>query len=237
VYKLSPSEFREQVSAIPRVSSGDFLITFDDGHLSQLRHALPVLRDLKINGLFFITTGWVGSRPEIMQWPHIKELHSLGNCIGTHGHTHAFLTGLSSIALRTELQKSKEMTEDKLGSPVDYISMPGGRINRNVFDACCEAGYRFVYTSCPVHAEKELNIPDGGGGNTRVIGRLMVRRGMSPTLLRNFVSGNRNTLLRMNFEHMLKRRVKNVMGDSLYQALWSKILREKNASAENVQVL
>ncbi|MHB1020777.1 MAG: polysaccharide deacetylase family protein [Acidobacteriaceae bacterium] len=224
VYHLSPIEFKRHVIAVQSVTSSEIKITFDDGHLSQMRHAVPVLRDLGVMAMFFITTSWVGSRPEIMQWSHVRELCAQGHIIGTHGHTHTLLTSCSPSVLQEELQRSKEMAEDKLGVTVDTISMPGGRVNRDVLNACRILGYRSIYTSCPV---RTYEFSGDDGRSTEMIGRLVVRRGMAASFIRDYVAGDKRTLFRLELEYRLKQGMKRGMGDRLYQALWSRVLRVK----------
>lgn len=237
VYHLSPAEFREQVGAVQSISTSDLRITFDDGHLSQLRHAVPVLRELGARAIFFVTTGWIGVRPEIMQWSHVRELCAQGYVIGTHGHTHALLTSCTPSALQEELYRSKAMAEDKLGFLVDTISMPGGRVNKDVLDACRDLGYRVVYTSCPV---QEVHPPWYADGEEekeiQVIGRLVVRRGMTAAFIQSYIAGDKKTLLRLRLEYRLKQGVKLGIGDNLYQSLWGKMFRVKNSPRADVQV-
>ena len=40
-------------------------LTFDDGHISHYRYALPLLDRFGIRGTFFITAGWTGVRGDI----------------------------------------------------------------------------------------------------------------------------------------------------------------------------
>ena len=48
-------------------------ITFDDGHRSNAEIALPILKQLGLRGIFFITTDWIG-RPGFMNEDQIREL-------------------------------------------------------------------------------------------------------------------------------------------------------------------
>lgn len=70
-------------------------ITFDDGHVSNLELAAPILQSKGITAQFFITVGWTGKKSGYMDWPQMQSLHAAGHSIGAHGWTHTLLTHCS----------------------------------------------------------------------------------------------------------------------------------------------
>ena len=187
--------------------------TFDDGHASHFRHALPLLHEAGAAGLFFITAGWTGVRPECMNWAQLKELSAAGQEIGSHGWTHALLHACSPLTLRDELHRSKQVLEDRLGIPVDSISLPGGRGNQRVLDGCAEQGYTTVYTSDPFDAP--------GRRDTRVAGRFMVKRHTDEAGLADMLGSLGQPLSLLRIQHRAKRLLRRAIGDAGYQKLWS----------------
>jgi len=75
------------------VERRSIMLTFDDGHVSHHEEVLPVLKQRKLNAIFFIPAGLVGYR-EQMTWPHLRQLLLEGFEIGSHGLRHIPLTHL-----------------------------------------------------------------------------------------------------------------------------------------------
>jgi len=71
-------------------------------------------------------------------------LSSAGFEIGSHGMTHAHLTGLSDAELKTEVADSKKLIEDLVGAPVTGFSYPYGEWDARVRDAGIQAGYQYA---------------------------------------------------------------------------------------------
>jgi peptidoglycan/xylan/chitin deacetylase (PgdA/CDA1 family) len=159
-------------------------ITFDDGHLSNFEHALPILAEQSMAARFFITVGWTAARPGYMGWDQLRALHAAGQTIGAHGWTHTLLTHLTREALDRELRESRETLEDRLATPVTSMSLPGGRFNRQVMEACTAAGYTEIWTSIP-RAEP---FPFGV-----VLGRLNIRGNMTDAWLEKLLRKRRAT--------------------------------------------
>lgn len=198
-------------------------ITFDDGHLSNYQHALPLLEKHGLRAIFFVTAGWIETRPEFMTWTQLKEMVSLGHPVQSHGWSHTFLTQCSSEELAKELERSKRTLEDRLSVAVEAISVPGGRWSPQVLEACARAGYKRVYTSEPwMHPEKRLGVD--------VRGRLMVHRKLGPDQLRRILSGQSRLWFFLRLRHRIKGTLRNLLGDRLYHRLWSWMAARRNSS-------
>jgi peptidoglycan/xylan/chitin deacetylase (PgdA/CDA1 family) len=102
-------------------------VTFDDGHVSNLEFAAPILYARGLTARFFITVGWTGTKPGYMGWNELRELQAAGQAIGAHGWSHKLLTHCTEQELRVELNDTRAALEDKLGSPITTMSLPGGR--------------------------------------------------------------------------------------------------------------
>ena len=110
---------------------------------------------------------------------------------------------------------SSDLLEDNLGSAVEEISVPGGRWNRRVLQACAAAGYRRVYISDP-WVETEI-------GGVEVIGRFMVRRTTTVAELEKIVARDPGALRKLRLRSQLKESVVSMLGDSLYHRLWCRL--------------
>jgi peptidoglycan/xylan/chitin deacetylase (PgdA/CDA1 family) len=148
-----------------------------------------------------------------MTTAQLREVVSLGHEVQSHGLSHCMLTRCSEKELATELRGSRAELEQKLGVRVDAISMPFGRWDARVLDACSVAGYRRVYTSEPLPAALR---PE----ELAVLGRFMVRRFTTAQEIERMVLAPRNTLRAMQAIHRCKRLARSVVGEDLYHHLW-----------------
>jgi peptidoglycan/xylan/chitin deacetylase (PgdA/CDA1 family) len=194
-------------------------VTFDDGHISNFEFALPILQSRAIKAWFFITVGWTGQRRHYMDWQQLRALHEAGQQIGAHGWTHALLTHCNTANLQKELVDARLTLEDKLGTSITTMSLPGGRANQRILNACHKAGYTHVFTSTP-KAE-----PDPAGPT---VGRLNIRRDMTLEWLEKlFQPDSGGVLASLQRQHQIKATAKTLLGDRLYEKLWSILNRQE----------
>ena len=222
VYAITPTLFAEHIQVVcSRFRDSAGVITFDDADISQVHWALPLLSATGTIAQFFVPTARVG-QPQTATWAHLREMAQLGHHIGSHSHTHPLLTQCPPARLRDELESSKKMLEDNLGGSTNAISLPGGRHNAVVLRACALAGYERVYTSVPGIAEiRQFH----DGRQLETVGRLIVRRGMSLSTLIGYLAQDLAVTRRLGSEQAWKQRVKDLLGDTLYQRLWRVSLR------------
>jgi peptidoglycan/xylan/chitin deacetylase (PgdA/CDA1 family) len=194
------------------------VVTFDDGHFSNYEIALPLLQNYGLTARFFITAGLTGQKPGYMGWEDLRKLHNSGQKIGAHGWSHALLTRCSPSALEMELTRPRLILEDKLGTSVTTMSLPGGRYNKRVIAACEAAGYKHVYTSEPQIVEKPA---------TFLVGRLNIRGDATPDWLASIFEPDGHVLSNLQKQYRVKAAAKSLLGDRLYQKLWAALNREE----------
>jgi len=122
------------------------VLTFDDGHRSNYDVAFPALLEAGVRADFFVNTSTVG-QPSYLEWRQILEMQRTGMAFHSHSHDHVALSRLSIQELEVQLGESKRRLEDRLGCSVDYLSVPYGFVNRQVFVVARRLGYRGVCTS------------------------------------------------------------------------------------------
>jgi peptidoglycan/xylan/chitin deacetylase (PgdA/CDA1 family) len=202
-YAMQASRFAEHVELCARLRQiGTGLrpeITFDDGHLSDFELALPILQQYSLTAHFFITVGWTSSRAGYMGWSDLRALHQAGQTIGAHGWTHTLLTHCNDRELDKELLQARLVLEDKLGTAITTMSLPGGRVNGRVMAACRKAGYLKVYTSQP---RVELSDKDAAW-------------------LAELLRPESGVLAGLQARDRRKAAVKTLLGDRLYARLWA----------------
>ncbi len=194
-------------------------VTFDDGHISNFEFALPVLESRAIKAAFFITVGWTGKRRDYMGWQELRALHQAGQLIGAHGWSHALLTHCNARGLHTELVDARHTLEDKLGTSITTMSLPGGRYNRHILTACQEAGYTQIFTSIP-RAESDPA--------AATVGRLNIRGDMSLEWITKLLQPGSNILSGLERQYQMKAAAKSLLGDRLYEKVWALLNRKES---------
>ncbi len=200
-------------------------VTFDDGHISNYEYALPALLSRGLIAHFFITVGWTESRPGYMGWRELRALNESGQIVGAHGWSHSLLTHCAPAELDKELRGARLLLEEKLGTSITTMSLPGGRYNHRVLAACRQAGYTQIFTSVPrvAHPQSEL-----------MVGRLNVRGDMTVEWIRNLLQPGNETLRRLERQYAIKEAAKRLLGDNLYAKLWGLLnRRERENGAED----
>jgi Polysaccharide deacetylase len=198
-------------------------VTFDDGHISNFEYALPVLQSRGLNARFFITVGWTGKKPGYMGWSELRSMHSSGQLIGAHGWSHTLLTHCAKKELDKELSSARLLLEDKLGTAITTMSLPGGRYNRRILAACREAGYSNIYTSEP----RAQRVP-----SEFMIGRLNIRGDMSLAWIQSVLQPGSFALSNLLRQYRIKTGAKKLLGDRLYEKLWAVINRKESAAGD-----
>ncbi len=226
LYSIDCRSFTDHLSLVRDLVPGNrrVHVTFDDGHISTYEHAAPVLDANSISATFFITAGWTGVRREYMNWSHLRELCKRGHRVQSHGWSHSLLTRCSTSELQKELDKSKSELEYRLGRPVEAISLPGGRWDRRVMEACASAGYGIVYTS-----DFWVNTIVSG---ITMKGRFMVHRYMDAQYLRRVANGSPVLGLRLRLKAEAKHVLQRALGDQAYDTVW-RVLAGKNLQHGN----
>jgi peptidoglycan/xylan/chitin deacetylase (PgdA/CDA1 family) len=125
----------------------DVCITFDDGHWTAYDAAFPALVERGLTATFYVVTSWVDT-PGYVTWAQLDEMRRHGMNIGSHTHTHPFLSTVTRAQAVDELQRSKAILEERLGVAVPDIGLPNGDFPRGFdADAFAALGYRTVGTS------------------------------------------------------------------------------------------
>lgn len=133
------------------------VLSFDDGYRHLVNVLPPLMEQFNFRPHIFVPTAYIGGfnrwdysyhlrRIAHLDRSSIRRLVGLGAVLGSHGHTHCELTGLSDSRLATELQWSRATLEDLSGQSVDSVSYPFGRFDKRVIAAAKEAGYKLGYT-------------------------------------------------------------------------------------------
>ncbi|MBI3154311.1 MAG: polysaccharide deacetylase family protein [Burkholderiales bacterium] len=129
-----------------------FHISFDDGFVGVLEHALPTLAALRMPATLFalprrtgLTNDWMhrrgAPRRALLSAPQLQLLADEGFTIGSHSCTHARLPELDADAARQEIVDSKSELEAMLGREVRHFAYPYGLFDERVREIVVQAGY------------------------------------------------------------------------------------------------
>jgi peptidoglycan/xylan/chitin deacetylase (PgdA/CDA1 family) len=112
-------------------------ITFDDGYLNNLTHALPVLRQLGFSSTCYVISAMLGQAnswdrhnrvppSELMSAVHLRQWVAGGQEVGAHTRHHVRLTQVDTPLAQEEIALCKDELQQLTGSTVDHFCYPYG---------------------------------------------------------------------------------------------------------------
>jgi peptidoglycan/xylan/chitin deacetylase (PgdA/CDA1 family) len=113
-------------------------ITFDDGYLNNLDHALPVLQRRGFSSTCYAVSGLAGrtnqwdqaagiAQVPLMNAAQMRQWVAGGQEIGSHTHNHVNLLETADNTCSDEIELGKSGLESAIGSPVRHFCYPYGR--------------------------------------------------------------------------------------------------------------
>lgn len=211
-YKVEETAFEEQIKAL---QGKDVVFTFDDGGVSFLTKAAPILEKYGFKGVFFISTKYIGT-PGFLTAEQVKALEERGHVVGSHSHTHPeIFTKLSKEEIHEEWLKSFETLQSILGTKDLPMSIPNGYASKTIMQEAINCGYSDIYTSQPTTKVKTFQ-------KHNVIGRYVVHENMSTQDVLRIVT-SKGTKMKMAMKWHVLNIVKGLLGSS-YDTLKAKVL-------------
>ncbi len=167
-YRVISLEDMEAIHAGKRKPKGrEIAITFDDGHISFLNDAYPVLNKYRFPVTLFIISGQVRSGAADRLSENVLQSLNRENWIDIESHTvtHPVLSELSTEKIREELTVSKTELEKDFQKPIRYLAYPVGNIDERVLQEAEKAGYHLAFTTS---FKKLKKLPEGPFSMPRV---------------------------------------------------------------------
>lgn len=227
-YAVSLANFESQMQRVselrhgllstqPEAEQPEVVVTFDDGHRSNLTLALPVLEQLGIPAYFFVTTGFMNSRSHFCTGDDLRVLHQAGMVVGSHGVTHRFIGDLPDAEAVDELSRSRQWLSDLLGVGVDTLSFPGGRYRSETLALARDAGYRQIFGS-------EFGVMDAARLNDgHALQRIAIRQGTTMQRFEQILARDNRLFMTEKVKGQAKTILKKSLGNSLYHGVYKTI--------------
>lgn len=106
------------------------MITFDDGYRDFYTNAFPILHKYGFSATVYLPTSYIGSTrlefkgTECLNWNEVRELHRAGITFGSHTANHPQLRLLTSAQVASEVNTSKDVIEQQLGTSIQSFAYP-----------------------------------------------------------------------------------------------------------------
>jgi peptidoglycan/xylan/chitin deacetylase (PgdA/CDA1 family) len=127
-------------------------ITFDDGYLNNLTHAMPVLQQLGFSSTCYAISAMLGQTnswdrhngvppTELMAARQLREWVDGGQEVGAHTRHHVRLAGVDATTAQDEIARCKTELEQLTGSAVNHFCYPYGQYTPEHVTMVGQAGY------------------------------------------------------------------------------------------------
>ncbi|MDP2032691.1 MAG: polysaccharide deacetylase family protein [Polaromonas sp.] len=133
-------------------------ITFDDGYLNNLTHALPVLQRCGFSSTCYAVSNLLGrtnvwdqgigiAQVPLMDAGQLRQWVVGGQEVGSHTQNHAWLLQSDGATARAEMTQDKAALEAILATPVQHFCYPYGEYAPEHVVMAREAGFETVTTT------------------------------------------------------------------------------------------
>ncbi len=135
-----------------------FGITFDDGYLNNLTHALPVLQWFGFSSTCYVVSGLMGQTniwdrgmgippAELMTAAHLRQWVVGGQEVGAHTRHHVRLPDVDAATCEQEIVQCKAELEYNTGSAVEHFCYPYGAYKPEHVAMVLNANYQSATTT------------------------------------------------------------------------------------------
>jgi peptidoglycan/xylan/chitin deacetylase (PgdA/CDA1 family) len=133
-------------------------LTFDDGYLNNLTHALPVLQKFGFSSTCYVVSSLAGqtnswdagmgvAQTRLMTYAEMKQWIAAGQEIGCHTQNHADLTAVTDDVAEIEVVAGTHDLEETLQTPVKHFCYPFGKYEPKHVQIVAASGYTTATTT------------------------------------------------------------------------------------------
>ncbi len=164
--------------------------------------------ELGFTATFFIITDIIGEKENLTE-ANIQEMQANGMEIGSHTHTHRYLSTLAQEEKTYELSESRKILEEILQAPVLTLAYPGGHFDNNTIECAKKTGDQYAL-SCKVGK-------NSGSENPFIFRRIEIRRN---TPIEGFVKAlDTSSIFFFQIIESLKALIRKAFGLTLYRLI------------------
>jgi peptidoglycan/xylan/chitin deacetylase (PgdA/CDA1 family) len=144
-------------------------ITFDDGYLNNLTHALPALKKQGFSSTCYVVDGLLGktnvwdaqigiAQTPLMTVEQLLQWQAGGQEVGAHTQHHVDLSQTPAVNAQQEIEDSKSFLEQKLNKRIQHFCYPYGKFTKTNVDMVDGAGFETATTTARgrVHATTHM---------------------------------------------------------------------------------
>lgn len=150
---ISLEEYYAIKTGQKKAQGKEVVVTFDDGHITYLQYALPILERYQIPSVnFLIWNHLLSGIPAYISLEDAKRLsHHPLVTLGSHTLSHPILVEIGIDQAKTEIVESKKKLENILNKDIHYFCYPTGAFNEEIIQLVQGAGYRLAFTTTRKH--------------------------------------------------------------------------------------
>ena len=128
-----------------KIDKNYLLLTIDDAFSSFYLNAWPILKQKKIPFFLFVSTREVGKNG-YMTWEEIKEIDAYDFVtIGNHSHSHDYLVDWEEEEIFSDIEKSINVFQKKLGYSPEIFAYPFGEYSTNLKKIISNFDFKFAF--------------------------------------------------------------------------------------------
>jgi len=129
------------------LTSKPIIITFDDGYKDAYTDAYPILKKYGFTATFYLITNYLEkNNPNYLSWDQVRELKNTNMNIGSHTISHPSLDKANDNSLTKEIENSKKIIEEKIGSAINDFCYPSGKYDTRTISALKKIGFKTAAT-------------------------------------------------------------------------------------------
>jgi peptidoglycan/xylan/chitin deacetylase (PgdA/CDA1 family) len=217
-YSLTPSLLIKALidQNMEQLPERSVLVTFDDGFAGNYEQALPILRRYQLCATFFVIVAEIGT-PRMMTWNQLDALAQEGMQVQSHLMHHVMMSDLDFMETARELNESRTILAERLGMPVEYLSLPNGSYHAQYQKLAKESGYLGGFSS-------KLGFV-GGRSNPYLLERVPILRRTGFNRFEKILQGRGEVLTQARLKRGVHHVLNGLLGESLINELYHKMNR------------
>lgn len=126
------------------------MVTMDDGYADNDIYALPVLKKYNIKANLMLSTGLVGSNPDMLTWSQVQDMKNSGlYYFSNHTWSHYAITNGPQTKIDSEIDTAATQIKQYTGQDVNTFTYPYGSVNSNAIQTLQRKGYVGGFSTIP----------------------------------------------------------------------------------------